>query len=275
MRVIAAAVGAALLAGGCGSSATSGAVARAASDTTKAPGYRLAGLVTIASPAAGTITEALTGTFDRADQLGSIRTVAMVAGRSLQIRERVSHLTVYMDAGALPGGVALTGGRPWIEIDMSRAIGAIGVSALPTATDPTQFVDYLRAVSSATSSAGVQIIRGVPAQHYHATVDLDRYPNLVSPAQHAAVGRSVKTLESALGSHTLPLDVWVDIHGLVRRLSLAFDECVSHAHFRFGMTIDLYDYGPQAPPRIPRPSRVYDVTPVITSALRHVKLGCG
>lgn len=260
---------------GCGSGgSTSGAVIRAASDTSSAAGYRIAGIVTIATPTAGTISEALSGSFDRTDQLGAINTVASLAGHSFRISELISKLTVYMGANAIPHGIALTGGKPWIKIDTSRAIGALGISALPTATDPTQFVDYLRAVSSSTVAGKIGVIRGVAAQQYHAIVGLDRYPNLVPPAQRPAVMRSVKTLESVLGSHKLPIDVWVDVHGLVRRLSLAFNECVSRTHFNFGLTMDLYDYGTQPRPAIPRPNQVDDVTSVITSSLRHAKLAC-
>jgi hypothetical protein len=265
----------ALAATGCGSTtSTQGAVAHAASQTSQVQGYRLSGVFTISSPTTGTFSEAMTGAFDRADQRASIRTVAYVGGRSVPISQVISRLTVYMGVGALPNGLALTRGKQWIKIDTSRAIGAVGISSLPTATDPTQFVDFLRAVSSATSLKGIQQIRGVAAQQYHATIDLDRYPNLVSAAQRPAVTRSVRALERGLGGHSLPIDVWIDAQGLVRRVMLGFGECVSRTHFRFDMTLDLFDYGAQAAPKIPPATQVYDVTKAIAKSLRNVKLGC-
>jgi hypothetical protein len=161
-----------------------------------------------------------------------------------------------------------------VKIDMSRAIGAISASSLPTATDPTQFVDYLRAVSANTKQVGTATIRGVKTTHYRALVDLDRYPSLVPPAQRPAVGRSIHQLEATLGSHTLPLDVWIDSHSLVRRIGVSFRECVSNIKSSFGMTIDLFDYGPQSKPGIPPANRVYDLTPLVTAGLKHAKLGC-
>src|SRR5205823_12322982 len=124
--------------------------------------------------------------------------------------------------------------------DLSRSTGATGTSSLPSASDPTQFVDYLRAVSSATSSKGLTVIRGVQSAHYHAVVDLDRYPKLVSAAKRPAVLRSVKAFETTLGSHMLPVDVWVDVHSLVRRIRVDFQQCVARSRFTFSMTLDLY-----------------------------------
>jgi hypothetical protein len=57
-----------------------------------------------------------------------------------------------MGASVLPGGTRLTGGKPWLRLDLSHAVGPAGVSSLPTATDPTKFVDFLRAVTSAAGS---------------------------------------------------------------------------------------------------------------------------
>ena len=92
------------------------------------------------------------------------------------------------------------------------------MSESPTGTDPSQFVDYLRAVSSSTKSLGAATIRGVSTTHYRATIDLTRYAKLVPPSQRAAAQRGISTLESALGSHTLPIDAWIDRKNLVRRI---------------------------------------------------------
>ncbi len=265
-----------LLLGGCGSSSGSntGVVARAAADTATVPGYRIAALLTLTSSATGETAVALTGAFDRANNLAQFTTVAGAGGQPVRISEIVSGGTVYMGAEAFPNGVRLSGGKRWLKLDTTRARAAIGVTSLPSTSDPTQFIDYLRAVSTATYSKGTQLIRGVPSAHYHATIDLDRYPDLVSAAQRPSVASSVKTLESALGGHTLPVDAWIDAQGLLRRISLTFGECVANAHLTFSMTMDVFDYGPQARPRVPATRDVYDLTPVIARALRHVKLGC-
>jgi hypothetical protein len=177
-----------------------------------------------------------------------------------------------MASAGIPEAARL--GKPWVEINMSRASGAISVSSLPTATNPTQFVDYLRAISSNTTRVGTQTIGGLPTTEYRANVDLDRYPALVPKAQRASVTRSIKQLESALGSHTFPLDVWVDHQNLVRRIGLGFAECVSGTNFRFEMTMNLFDFGAQPKPKLPAAGDVYNLTPLISAGLRHAKIGC-
>jgi hypothetical protein len=266
----------ALAAGACGGSSQSSTdiVAHAATDTARLAGYRMTGRVTISSAASGVTSMLLSGTFDRTNQRGSLTTVVQVGSRRLRISELVSRMAVYMGASVLPGGARLTGGKPWLKLDLSHAIGPAGVSSLPTASDPTQFVDYLKAVSSATSHKGLETVDGIPTARYSATIDLDRYPVLASPSERPAVARSIKALEVALGSHKLPVNVWIDAHGLVRQLSLAFGECVGHAQLGYSMSLDLYDFGAQSTPAIPPDRAVYNLTPVISGALRHAKLGC-
>jgi hypothetical protein len=217
----------------------------------------------------------MNGSFNRRERVGTMTAVANVPGHSLRISELLSHLTVYMPVSAVPNAAKLAGTKHWLKLDMSRAIGGAGISSLPTATDPSQFVDYLRAVSSSITNAGGATIRGVHTTHYRATVDLDRYPRLVAPGQRQSVAASVRNLEATLGSHTMPLDVWIDSQHLVRRLALDFGECVSGAHFKFSMSADLYDYGPQPRPKIPPAAQTYDLTPLLQATLQRVRLGCG
>jgi len=269
-------IGVALAAGACGGSSRSSTdiVARAAADTARVLGYRLAGTLSISSPVSGVTAMGLTGTFDRTHNRAKLSTVVQTRGRRIQAAELVSRLAVYMGASVLPGGTRLTGGKPWLKLDLSHAAGPAAASSLPTASDPTQFVDYLQAVTSAAGSKGTQGVQGIPTAHYAATIDLDRYPGLVAAAQRPAVQRSITMLESALGSHKLPIDVWIDSHGLIRQISVAFGECVSRTRVQFAMRLELYDFGAQATPAIPADHSVYDLTPLISKALRHAKLGC-
>jgi hypothetical protein len=265
----------ALAAGACGSSQSStDVVARAAADTARVPGYRMSGTITISSPGSGVTAMGLTGTFDRTHSRAKLSTLIQAGGHRIQTAELVSKLAVYMGASVLPGGTRLTGGKPWLKLDLSHSVGAAGVTSLPTASDPTQFVDYLRAVNSAAGSKRAQGVQGVPTAHYAATIDLDRYPALAPASLRPAVQRSISTLESSLGSHKLPIDVWIDAHGLIRQISVNFGECVSRTRFQFAMTLDLYDFGVQSTPAIPADKAVYDLTPLISKALRRAKLGC-
>ncbi len=261
---------------GCGSSQKNSnvTVIRAADTTAQAAGYRLAGTMTISSTRTGPINILVGGSFNRAARVGQMTAAFDVAGSRLQFSELLSGLTVYLRTDAIPTLARATGGKPWVKLDVSREMGAFGLSSLPTATDPSQFVDYLRAVSSNTKPLGTLTVRGVKTTGYQATVDLDRYPNLVSPAQRASVARGVHSLEAAIGLHTIPMAVWVDKSGLVRRLGMSFPECASGTKFQFGMDVDLYDFGPQPTPRVPAAGQVYDLTPLMARDLKSAKLRC-
>lgn len=263
--------------GGCGSSshtiASSGPVALAADTTAQVPGYKLDGVVSV-STAAGPATTSMSGAVDRANRTGELTSTETVAGQRLNFTEVFSALTFYLRAAGIPQMKKLTGGKPWLKFDMSRMLGAMGLGSLPTGTDPSQFVDYLRAVSSSTTRVGSAVVRGVDTTHYHAVIDLARYPDLVPQSQRAAAARGISTLEDAVGGRSLPIDVWIGHGNLVRRISLDFAECLADQRLRVGMTMDLYDYGPQKPTSIPSADQAYDITPLLSSTLGNIKFGC-
>ena len=244
--------------------------------TAQAPGYKVSGDVTVSvnAPQRVVVPVSITGSFDRRDRVGAVTAVAHAAGRAVRIRELISRLTLYMPATAVPNASTLIGSKRWIKLNISGAIPGGGLGSLSTATDPSQFVDYLRAVSSSTTDLGPATIGGIRTTHYHAIVDLSRYPNLVPPAQRKAVRVSIETLEAALGRRSMPFDVWIDSHHLVRREKLAFAQCVSGVRDSLNMTMNLFDYGPQPKPPIPPASEVYDLTPQVSAALSRAKLGC-
>ncbi len=259
---------------GCGASQTIDPVARAADVTAQVPGYRLAATINV-STSAGPAQMTMAGLFDRANRTGVIDAQESIAGHQLHFTEVFSGLTFYLRSSGLAGLNRLTGGKRWLKFDMSRMLGAMGLGSLPTAgTDPTQFVDFLRAVSSSTKKVGTDTVRGVSTTHYHATIDLGRYPKLLPAGQQAAAQRSVSTLESALGGHMLPIDAWIDNRNLVRRIGLNFSECVASQHVQFGMTMDLYGYGLQPRTQLPASRNAFDLTPLLASSLSKLKFGC-
>jgi hypothetical protein len=112
--------------------------------------------------------------------------------------------------------------------------------------------------------------------HYHVVVDLDNYPKLFPPARRAAAARGVSTLESTIGSHTMPMDAWIDSHKMLRRMSFSFGECVQSQRLKLGMTMNLSDYGQQTVPAAPSASDAYDLTPLLLQSLKSFKPGtCG
>jgi hypothetical protein len=275
-----ASVAMALALGGCGAthaiSAAVDPVAQAATTTDHAAGYRLS--ATIDATGAGTAVHGtMTGVFDTARHTGAFTQRESVAGHTISIAERLAGTTVYMQLPNLPALQRLTGGKPWVKLDFSRALGTFGLGGLTTqSSNPAQFIDYLRAVGARTKRVGTATIDGAQTTHYHAVVDLDKYPKLFAPAQRAAAARGISTLESAIGSHTMPVDVWIDSHSMLRRMSFAFGECVQSQHLNLAMTMNLSNYGPQSVPPPPSSSQADDLTPLVLQSLKSFKPGtCG
>jgi hypothetical protein len=274
----AAAVVAALGISGCGASRTVSQtldpVARAADVTSNVPGYRMRAEMTVNTPG-GSVQATISGVMNRADRTGQLTTHEDVAGHAVTVAERFSGLTFYMNSAGLPGIGTVTHGKPWLKMDMSQTLGALGLGSLSaTSSDPSQFVDYLRAVSANTTRVGTETVRGVPTTHYRAVVDLRRYPNLVGPSQRAAAKRAIFSLETALGSHTMAMDVWIGADKLVRRLHFGYPECVNDQKLSLSMTMDLFGYGPQPKIQLPADAQAFDVTPLLTTAMQNIKFGC-
>ena len=159
---------------GCGAShAISGAVdpvAQAATTTAHAAGYRLAATIDATGPT-GSVRGTMAGVFDTVHHTGAFTQRESVAGHTLSIAERLSGTTVYMRLPNQPALARLTGGKPWVKLDFSRALGAFGLGGLPTQnTNPAQFIDYLRAVGAKTKRMGTATIGGARTTHYHAVI---------------------------------------------------------------------------------------------------------
>ena len=269
-----AAIAAAGIISGCGASQAIEPVARAADVTSKVPGYRIQATTSVGT-AGGSVQVAMSGIINRADRSGQMTAHESIAGHLLTLSERFSGLTFYLDASGLPGAAQATHGRRWLKMDMSRTLGSLGLGSLSTtSSDPSQFVDYLRAVGANTKRVGTATVRGASTTQYHAVVDLSTYPRLVRPADRAGARRGISTLETVLGSHTLAMDVWIGPDKLVRRLRFGYPECVNNQRLSFSMTMDLYDYGPQPATQVPPASQSYDLTPMLSAAMKNIKFGC-
>lgn len=119
----------------------------------------------------------------------------------------------------MPG---LGGSDHWISIDASKL--GISSSSVPGLgeSDPRQFLASLETVSDNVTKVGSEVIRGVETTHYHATLDLGK------SLDQADVPPSLRDAEKQfLGANgttpTLPVDVFIDGDGYVRRISLGLD----------------------------------------------------
>jgi hypothetical protein len=272
-------------ASGCGSTSVSNVidpVAKAATQSSSASGYRMAIAMTMSSTALPTpITATGSGTFDVPGRQGSMTmnmsfgsnpAIASALGGSgtLTMTELIKGETIYM---RMPDALAgkLPGGKPWIKLDLAaigKAAGVTGLSGLlgPGTSNPAQMLQYLRAVSGGVTKVGTERVGQVRTTHYRGVVSLDRYPQLLPSSQRGAAEQAVKQLERLAQVHDMPIDAWVDGHDLVRRIHMSFDEKLpSGQDMNADYDITIPDYGPQAEPVFPPEQSVTDLGALLGS----------
>ena len=105
-------------------------------------------------------------------------------------------------------------------------------------------------------SHGSESVGGVNTTHYTVSANLDR------AAQHlqGATRDTVQGVISQSGVKNLPLDVWVDENGYIRKVR--YDE---HAGRREAaqVTMELHDFGAPVPISAPPSNAVVDLTKMI------------
>jgi hypothetical protein len=101
-------------------------------------------------------------------------------------------------------------------------------------SDPARMLQYLRATSDVTD-VGKDTVRGVSTTHYSARLQIDKVADRVS----ADAARALRQMTKTLGTKEIPMDVWVDADGLVRRVKLDWHP----KDASFLMTLDLFDFG--------------------------------
>jgi hypothetical protein len=121
----------------------------------------------------------------------------------------------------------LTGGK-WVRVEDGDPSFNLGQN------DPSKMLAYLRATSE-VDEVGDDTVRGALATHYKARIQLDKVADRVSPKDAQALEQAMKTLKT----REIPLDVWIDDNGLVRRMTMDWHP----AGGAFSLSLDLFDFG--------------------------------
>jgi hypothetical protein len=276
---IAGALALALYSGGCGASASAlDPVAQAAQSTTHAGGAHLA--LSIQVTAAGLpqpLQMSGQGFYNYGSQEGMLTldatglpasASATLPAGPLRIEEIFKSSTIYMSSPLLAG--KLPGGARWLKLDVGRFAQAVGIDIQQLAggqSNPAQFLQYLRALTGTPQRIGSELVRGVATTHYRATVDLARVAGVLGADHSGQLRAALAKLTAQIGTSQLPVEVWVDGHGLVRRMALALSLATGAQRAQLGMTIELFDFGPTPPLTPPPDGEVFDATQAALGAL--------
>ena len=192
-------------------------------------------------------------------------------GDKFVIEETFDRQVIYMRSPLLRPG--LPGGKEWLKIDLRRATRELGADVGQLGgvgqDNPTNSLRTLRAVSGDVEKLGEEKVRGVSTTGYKATIDLRRYPKLVPARERREAQTAVERLVRLSGTATVPVEVWIDKKGLLRRERLTYSfKSPQGGRLKTRLQLELFDFGTPVDVDTPAPAEVYDATRLAAREIR-------
>jgi hypothetical protein len=166
------------------------------------------------------------GVVDFASQNALLYTSLPLFGEGFEIESRVLGDTVYQ---RYPEDLvsATPGMKPWVRMSLDdvyrKQVGMSYSEMQGGAVDPTEYLAYLRSVSDSVEEVGTEPVRGAQTTRYRAEVDLNEEAEELAPGAR----RKYREMIELMGTSTLPVDVWLDPEGRVRRYEMTYPLLVS------------------------------------------------
>jgi hypothetical protein len=178
------------------------------------------------------------------------------------IEELFDGSTFYMH---FPSALAqrLPGAKPWMKVDLAALgkaqRGDIEQMMQANQSNPADILKALKAVGD-SQVVGQENIGGAATTHYRATIDFDKVAERVGDKQSAD---AIKQLFRSSGdAASLPIDVWIDRAGRVRREHVSF----SATEVGMDMTIEFTSFGGPVDVSPPPADQVMDASALVGAA---------
>lgn len=170
--------------------------------------------------------------------------------------------TTYMKTSMFEGVPGVDTAKPWMKVstDAMSDSGTFGKGA----NDPNEFMDFLRNNGSEVTEVGIEDVRGVETTHMRTVLDPEKMIANALPEEKDELESSFDDL-GAQGILEIPVDVWVDGDGIVRKMVMEMDlsaveeDGVSMGDATMTMTLEMYDFGEPVDISIPDPSEVQEM----------------
>jgi hypothetical protein len=137
--------------------------------------------------------------------------------------------------------------KEWLKVDAEELAQAQGLSTSSfgqfTQFDPSQSLKYLLAVSGDVEELGEEDVRGVQTTRYRTKVDLEKVPDVLPEDQREQARKSIKQLVDQVGESEIPIEVWIDGEGLVRRQRIDYGVEQGGQEVSLRFDIELFDFG--------------------------------
>jgi type IV pilus assembly protein PilA len=162
------------------------------------------------------------------------------SGETSEVEMRIVDRMAYVHAAGV-----------WESISLARTGAA---DLLP---DPTSYIDFLQGAADDVHVVGHDTLRGDATTHYRATLDLARA--LARTGDAPASRTVIRAAIALLGTRPIPVSVWVDGLGRLRKLTLSIDLADAAKQLGFARdvapkidaTVELYDFGVPVAVQVP------------------------
>ena len=184
---------------------------------------------------------------------GQLQMTVTASGREIPVDTVVTGDVFYMRSAAFAR--SLSQGKQWIKLDLAKLAQQRGVDLgglLNASPTPTNALAYLAGTRD-VQKVGSETVAGAKATHYKVSVDIQR-------AAEKATGSARQSLQGVIaqsGLKRLPIDVWVDGNGYIRKV--IYEEHASRKQAA-KVTMGLHDFDGHTAIEPPPADSVVDLT---------------
>jgi hypothetical protein len=185
------------------------------------------------------------GDFQSSPQVGQASLRISGGTVEMSVDEVMKDWTIYVRSPLFAR--LLPEGATWASLDL-RSLGSkygIDLGQL-SQVSPNDSLSSLKKAGS-VQELGTAMIHGVATTHYEAVVDLGKLPG-------------GKSLAKLVHLSAVPIDVWVDGRGLMRRMVLSAVITANGQTAATRITMDLSKFGEPVHVTVPSPADTYDLT---------------
>jgi hypothetical protein len=192
-----------------------------ATSNTRTATYRLEATVQAKSAAGSSQSATITGS-GQVDFATRAFTVSLNAPSGGTITILQVNGTEYLQVPAAARN-QIPGHKPWVSVNLNKISQAkLGRSFAQLASasndNPSQVLSQLAAVSTSVAKTGRATVAGVPTTEYRARVNLHLVAAKAQATEGAKAAQAIRQEITALGTATIPVDVWIGPSHLVRQI---------------------------------------------------------
>ncbi|MCS7006491.1 MAG: hypothetical protein RMM28_07735 [Thermoleophilia bacterium] len=160
-------------------------------------------------------------------------------------------------------------GKTWLRAEDGEPLRmkGLGIESLtrltqPDPKEPLRVLEALERLAGELEVVGEETLRGVETTRYRATVTAESVERAAAKESGHDLGGLTGQLVGQSGISEVPIEVWIDGEGLLRKLSLEAEAMRpgASAPSRAAVSFELWDLGEPVEITVPPPSEVVDAS---------------